>query len=73
MFDVEMQHDLLIRIVVRQHRSLMASSGEVVRFGVHSISRVQDLPVNRKIKSTDDISRVCQHHHHHPSPLNVDV
>jgi hypothetical protein len=30
MFDVEMRHDLLIRIAVRQHRSLVASSGEAV-------------------------------------------
>ncbi len=38
MFDVEMRHDLLIkdRGTPAQHRSLMASSGEEVRFGVHS-------------------------------------
>jgi hypothetical protein len=32
--------DLLIRITVRQHRSLMASSGEAVRFGEKSNRRM---------------------------------
>jgi len=36
MFDVEMRHDLLVRIAVRQHHLLMASSGVVVRFGEKS-------------------------------------
>jgi len=40
MFDVEMRHDLLVRIAVRQHHSLMASSGVVVRFGEKSNRRM---------------------------------